>query len=97
MAGSKPPFTLRLARTEDAASLRELIAHSVRVVESPDYSRRQIEGSLEGTQGDTRLIVDGTYYVAEAIKGSGEPARRLRRVKPAENTLWQRQPGRPPG
>jgi hypothetical protein len=87
MAGSKPPFTLRLARIEDAASLRELIAHSVRVLQSPDYSRQQIEGSLEGTQGvDTRLIADGTYYVAEAIKGSGEPARRLRRVEPAENT-----------
>lgn len=59
---------------EDAASLRKLIAHSVRVLESPDYSRDQIEGSLEGTQGvDTRLIADGTYYVAEAIEGSGEP------------------------
>ena len=74
MAGSKPPFTVRLARMEDAASLRELIAHSVRVLESPDYSRDQIEGSLEGTQGvDTRLIADGTYYLAEAIEGSGEP------------------------
>jgi len=59
---------------EDAASLRELIAHSVRVLESPDYSRDQIEGSLEGTQGvDRRLIADGTYYVREAIEGSGEP------------------------
>lgn len=59
---------------EDAASLRELIAHSVRVLESPDYSRDQIEGSLEETQGvDTRLIADRTYYVAEAIEGSGEP------------------------
>src|SRR5262252_8992819 len=74
MAGSKPPFTVRLARMEDAASLRELIAHSVRVLESPDYSRDQIEGSLEGTQGvDTRLIADGTYYVREAIEGSWEP------------------------
>ena len=39
MAGAKPPFTVRLARMEDAASLRELIAHSVRVLESPDDSR----------------------------------------------------------
>jgi hypothetical protein len=55
-------------------SLRELIAHSVRALESRDYSRDQIEGSLEGTEGvDTRLIADRTYYVAEAIKGSGEP------------------------
>ena len=74
MAGAKPPFTVRLARREDAASLRELIAYSVRVLESPDYSRDQIEGSLEGTQGlDRRLIADGTYYVREAIEGSGEP------------------------
>ena len=59
---------------EDAASLRELIAHSVRVLQSPEYSRDQIEGSLEGTQGvDTRLIADGTYYVAEAIEVSGKP------------------------
>jgi len=62
---------------EDAASLRELIAHSVRVLASPDYSRDQIEGSLEGTQGvDTRLMADGTYYpyyVAETVAGSGEP------------------------
>ena len=39
MAGAKPPFTVRRARREDAASLRELIAHSVRVLESPDDSR----------------------------------------------------------
>src|SRR6516225_6284326 len=74
MAGAKPPFTVRLARREDAASLRELIAYSVRVLESPDYSRDQIEGSLEGTQGvDRRLIADGTCDVREAIEGSGEP------------------------
>ena len=55
-------------------SLRELIAHSVRVLESPDYSRDQIEGSLEGRQNvDRRLIADGTYYVREAMEGSGEP------------------------
>ena len=58
---------------EGAASLRELIAHSVRVLESP-IPVTKIEGSLEGTQGvDRRLIADGTYYVREAIEGSGEP------------------------
>ena len=58
MAGAKPPFTVRLARMEDAASLRELIAHSVRVLESP-IPVTKIEGSLEGTQGvDRRLIAD---------------------------------------
>jgi len=58
---------------EDAASLRELIAHSVRVLESP-IPVTKIEGSLEGTQGvDRRLIADGTYYVREAMEGSGEP------------------------
>ena len=99
MAGAKPPFTVRLARMEDAASLRELIAHSVRVLESPDYSRDQIEGSLEGRQGvDRRLIADGTYYVREAVEDSGEPL-----LVPCggwsqrKNTLRQRQPGRPPG
>src|SRR3974377_733232 len=74
MASFKPTFTLRLARPEDTPSLRELIALSVRVLQSPDYSREQIEGSLEGTQGvDTRLIADGTYYVAEARRDAGEP------------------------
>ena len=97
MAGAKPPFTVRLARREDAASLRELIAYSVRVLESPDYSRDQIEGSLEGTQGvDRRLIADGTCDVREAIEGSGETAARRRQMEPAENTLQQRQPDRPP-
>ena len=81
---------------EDAASLRELIAHSVRVLQSPDYSRDQIEGSLEGTQGvDTRLIADRTYYVVEAIEGSGAAARRRRKMQPAENTQRQRPPDRP--
>jgi hypothetical protein len=56
MASFKPTFTLRLAHPEDTPSLRELIALSVRRLQSPDYSREQIEGSLEGTQGvDTRL------------------------------------------
>ena len=74
MASRKPTFTLRLARPEDTPSLRELIALSVRVLQSPDYSREQIEGSLEGTQGvDTRLIADGTYYVAEVPQDAGEP------------------------
>ena len=55
-------------------SLRELIALSVRVLQGPDYSREQIEGSLEGTQGvDTRLIAEGSYYVAEARLDAGEP------------------------
>jgi hypothetical protein len=79
---------------EDASALRELIAHSVRMLESRDYSRDQIEGSLEGTEGvEARLIADRTYYVAEAIKGSGESLL-VGWMEPAENTLRQRQPGR---
>lgn len=42
----------------------------MRTLQAGDYTREQIEGSLQGAQGvDTRLIADGTYYVAEVERG----------------------------
>jgi len=62
----QPTFTVRLATERDIPASRELIETSVRALQQTEYSREQIEGSLQGTQGvDTRLIADGTYYVVE--------------------------------
>jgi GNAT superfamily N-acetyltransferase len=65
--------TVRLATMDDVPALGELIALSVRTLQTAQYSKEQIEGSLAGTQGvDTHLIEDGTYYVAVTRGGSDE-------------------------
>jgi N-acetylglutamate synthase-like GNAT family acetyltransferase len=67
-------FNVRVATERDVPALRELIETSVRTLQRTEYSREQIEGSLQGTQGvDTRLIADGTYYVVEVDGPAGEP------------------------
>ena len=59
-------IVLRQAVTTDIPALRELINISVRTLQRGDYSEQQIEGALGTVFGvDTRLIADGTYYVAE--------------------------------
>ena len=64
-------YALRVARLEDEATLRELIARSIRALGAADYSPAQIEAALQGAFGvDTTLIRDGTYFVAEAVDGS---------------------------
>jgi GNAT superfamily N-acetyltransferase len=49
-----------------------LIEKSVRVLQRGDYSPEQLEGALASVYGvDTRLIEDGTYYVAEDETADG--------------------------
>lgn len=72
---------LRVATGEDIAALREVIAASVRGLQMHEYTERQRELALGSVYGvDTRLIEDGTYFVAEAeggvIAGCGGWSRR---------------------
>ncbi len=58
---------IRLATSADVPRLREVIEASVRVLQAHDYSPAQIDGALQSVYGvDSRLIADGTYFVAEA-------------------------------
>ena len=60
-------MVLRTATLDDAAALSRLIAESARTLATSDYSTEQIEAALEGAWGvDTQLILDGTYFLAEA-------------------------------
>jgi GNAT superfamily N-acetyltransferase len=60
-------YRLRLATLDDSELVRELIARSIRTLGQADYSAEQIEAALLGAFGlDTRLISDGTYFVALA-------------------------------
>jgi GNAT superfamily N-acetyltransferase len=41
---------------------------SVRGLQADDYSQKELEGAIDSVYGvDTQLILDGTYFVAEAI------------------------------
>jgi GNAT superfamily N-acetyltransferase len=63
-------FRLRVATTEDVAGIRGLIEASVRGLQAEDYSAAQIEGALATVfTVDSRLIEDGTYFVAFAEDG----------------------------
>lgn len=66
---------IRLATMDDIPALQDLIRESVRGLSGPYYSAEQIESALEHVFGvDTQLILDGTYFVADAedqIAGSG--------------------------
>ena len=58
-------FFLRIATSEDVAGIRGLIDASVRELQAGDYSAAQIEGALATVfTVDSRLIADGTYFVA---------------------------------
>jgi GNAT superfamily N-acetyltransferase len=73
-------WTLRSAGLSDIVRLRELIPASVRALSASVYSRSQIEAALERIFGvDTKLIEDGTYFVADVagtIVGAGGWSRR---------------------
>jgi GNAT superfamily N-acetyltransferase len=74
-------FHLRVATAEDLPQIRELIQASVRGLQAPDHSAAQIEASLRTVfTVDTRLIEDGTYFVAmteqEELAGCGGWSRR---------------------
>jgi GNAT superfamily N-acetyltransferase len=58
-------FRLRVATTADVAGIRELIDASVRGLQARDYSAAQIDAALATVfTVDSRLIADGTYFVA---------------------------------
>lgn len=66
---------IRKATIVDVPELQQLIAVSVRELQSADYTREQMEGALESVFGvDSQLIADGTFLVAEA-KALAEPSR----------------------
>jgi len=60
-------ITIRLAQNSDIPHIAELIPLSARKLQATYYSSAQIEGAL-GTvfAVDSQLIIDGTYFVAEA-------------------------------
>ena len=63
-------FRLRVATGEDVAGIRGLIDASVRGLQAGDYSAAQIEGALATVfTVDSRLIADGTYFVALSEDG----------------------------
>jgi N-acetylglutamate synthase-like GNAT family acetyltransferase len=80
MANSGPRVTIRSASLEDIPVLQALIRRSARGLQAPYYSVDQIEGALGTVFGvDTRLIEDGTYFVAQAaslVVGCGGWSRR---------------------
>jgi len=60
-------FTIRKAKLDDQAEIERLIAESVRGLSREDYDEQQIELSIKTVFGvDTELILDKTYFVAEA-------------------------------
>jgi GNAT superfamily N-acetyltransferase len=64
---------LREASQADVPRLHEIIEASVRGLQAADYTPRQIEGALRSVYGvDSRLIADGTYFVAETDTPDGE-------------------------
>lgn len=63
-------FRLRLARESDVPALAALIEISVRTLQAGDYTAVQLDGALGPVFGvDSRLIADGTYFVAETDSG----------------------------
>lgn len=72
-------FTHRLARPEDIPALKSLMAASIRELLKPFLQADAVEASFEVMGLDTRLVDDGTYFVAEcggAIAGCGGWSRR---------------------
>jgi GNAT superfamily N-acetyltransferase len=63
-------LTIRQAVPTDVPALETLIRASVLGLQAADYTPEQLQLSLERVFGvDTRLIQDGTYFVAEAQDG----------------------------
>jgi GNAT superfamily N-acetyltransferase len=72
--------TLRPARPDDTPALRTLIERSARALSANFYSPVQIESAIHHVFGvDSRLIADGSYFVAcdgDTIVGCGGWSRR---------------------
>ena len=87
---------MRLAREADIPALEVLIPLSVRALQAAHYSPAQMEAALGPVFGvDRRLILDGTFFVAELqsrIVGCGGWSRRQAmfggdRDRPGEDVL----------
>jgi GNAT superfamily N-acetyltransferase len=72
--------TIRAARMDDIAAIRDLIVISARELSRGYYDERQITAAIDHVFGvDTALIEDGTYYVIETggeLNGCGGWSRR---------------------
>jgi GNAT superfamily N-acetyltransferase len=67
---NRAKIRVRKAVAVEIPALRGLIEASVRGLQAQDYTPAQMEGALETVFGvDTQLIIDGTYFVAEARTG----------------------------
>ena len=73
-------YVIRKATLGERDAIEELIAESARSLSRGDYSEEQIEAAIASVFGvDTELILDGTYFVAEAegrLVGCGGWSRR---------------------
>ncbi len=73
-------YRIRRATLDDRAALEQLIAESARGLSRGDYTDEQVEAAVASVFGvDTDLILDGTYYAAEAggeLVGCGGWSRR---------------------
>ena len=68
------PLCLRPAVADDIPVLQELIAASVRGLQTADYTATQLESALRTVYGvDSQLIADGTYLVAEVASPDAPP------------------------
>lgn len=75
MQPTPPPWRLRVAQEQDIPAIAALIAASVRGLSCAEYSPKQRERALETVfTVDTRLIADGTYFVAVARSEEGAGA-----------------------
>src|SRR5262245_43847967 len=73
-------YVIRKARLDERDLIQELIVESARGLSRDDYTDAQIEAAIKGVYGvDTKLIQDGTYFVAETnnrLVGCGGWSRR---------------------
>ncbi len=61
-------YIIRKATIEDRPAIEQLIIASARKLSRADYSVEQIEAAIEEVFGvDTKLIQDGTYFVADEL------------------------------
>lgn len=63
-------LSFRLAQPDDIPALNALIEHSIRGLQTNDYTPAQIEGALGHALGlDTQLVRDRHYFVAQTADG----------------------------
>lgn len=73
MIPAEEAFPIRRAIPADIPALQALIDRSVRLLQAQDYSPDQIEGALGTVFGvDSQLVADGTYFVVEARRRTGD-------------------------